>query len=130
MSNTDATQIAFTYALEFTLPGLPKTANALLRGTWRGKHTHAQNWKRAVWGKCWHKRPPEPLKTARLTLTRLSSVEPDYDGLVSSFKPVIDGLVESKVIANDRPANIGRPEYLWVRTTPRMGRITVRVENA
>lgn len=116
------------YTLEFTLPGLPRMSNSLLRGHWRAKHGHAMTWKRAVWRACWQLAPKEPLERAKLTLVRCSSVEPDFDGLVSSMKHVIDGLVEARIISNDKSANIGVPEYKWERAKPAKGCVKVKVE--
>lgn len=123
-----AFQFARKYSLSFELQGLPMMSNALLRGHWRKKHAHALKWKRAVWAKCWHLRPDEPLVRAMLTLTRFSSREPDTDGLVSGFKHVVDGLVEAKVIADDRPSNIGIPNYRWEKVGNKSGKIKIEVE--
>lgn len=67
------------------------------------------------------------MATARLQLIRHSQTEPDFDGLVSSFKPIIDGLVISGVLENDRSANIGQPDYHWEYAPPKAGKITVRI---
>lgn len=74
-----------------------------------------------------HRRPPKPLKKAKITLTRHSSVSPDFDGLVSSFKHILDGLIDAKVIQNDKFENIGAPEYVWEKTGRRAGRVTIEV---
>lgn len=65
---------------------------------------------------------------AKLTLTRYSSKEPDFDGLCSSFKNVIDGLVEAGVIIDDKMSVIGQPTYAWVKCPPKKGKIKVVVE--
>ena len=117
-----------SYTLEFTLAGLPKMSNQLLRGHWRAKHGHAKTWKRKVWAECWHRRPSEPLEKAKLTLVRVSSAEPDTDGLISSFKHIVDGLVECGVLANDKPSNIGIPDYRWERGPRGAGCVRVKVE--
>lgn len=115
--------------IEFELPGLPKMSNQLLRGHWRVKHAHAKKWKAAVaYAARLRFKQAEPLDSAVLTLTRVSSVEPDTDGLISGFKHVIDGLVECGVLANDRPSNIGIPHYRWEKCAPGKGKIRVRVE--
>lgn len=116
------------YTLAFELAGLPKMANQLLRGHWRVKHAHAMKWKLAVSLACHGVKPRQPLASAALTLTRVSSVEPDYDGLVSSFKHVIDGLVEAGVLQSDKMSAIGRPDYRWERCSPRKGCVRVKVE--
>lgn len=117
-----------SYALEFTVQGLPKLANQLLRGHWRSKHGHTKLWKRKVWLACWHLAPPEPLQRARLTFTRVSSNRPDFDNLVSSFKATIDGLVEARILIDDKPENIERQDYFWERGKLKQGFIKVNVE--
>jgi hypothetical protein len=117
-----------SYVLEFELVGLPKMANQLLRGHWIVKHRHAAKWKLAVARATHGKRPSEPLAKARLTLTRVSSSEPDTDGLISGFKNVVDGLVECGVLVNDKPSNIGVPDYRWEKGRPGHGKIRVKVE--
>jgi Holliday junction resolvase RusA-like endonuclease len=72
--------------------------------------------------------PPKPLKLAKLTLTRCSSSEPDFDGLVSGFKGIIDSLVRAGVLENDKPSNIGTSVYLWEQASPGKGKIKVAVE--
>jgi len=121
---------AFTnYTLEFELQGLPKMSNQLLRGHWASKTGHARKWKFAVASKCAKLvKPPQPLTSAVLCLTRCSSREPDFDGLVSSFKHVIDGLVEARILAGDKMSVIGQPRYVWEKAPLRMGKIRVRVE--
>jgi hypothetical protein len=116
------------YELSFELKGLPKMSNSNLRGHWHVKYGASKTWKRAVWRACWHLRPPLPLKRAHLTLTRCSSSEPDFDGLVSGFKHVIDGLVEAGVLENDKPSNIGTPDCKWIKTAPRKGKIIINVK--
>src|SRR4051812_26626759 len=119
-----------TYSLHFSLPGLPRMTNhGSGKSThWRTVQRDAKLWKSAVALIVGAKRPPAPLQKARLTLTRHSSVSPDPDGLVSGFKRVIDGLVESGVLANDRYENIGMPDYRWVKAKVRQGKIEVRVD--
>lgn len=81
-----------------------------------------------VIGMCYAIKPKWPLKKAKLTLIRYSSVCPDSDGLVSGFKHIIDGLVIGRVLVNDKFENIGMPTYLWEKAAPRGGRIRVIVE--
>lgn len=117
------------YVLEFELPGLPKMANQLLRGHWIVKHRHAAKWKQAV-GRATHGRLPKaPLASAALCLTRVSSHEPDFDGLVSGFKAIIDGLVEVGVLATDKPSCIGQPQFLWERGKRGAGKVRVKVQS-
>jgi hypothetical protein len=73
------------------------------------------------------KRPKEPYKKASLTLIRCSSVCPDADGLVQSFKAVIDALVFNKILEDDSMAHIGMPNYKWLKAKPKQGKIVVSV---
>jgi hypothetical protein len=116
--------------IEFELPGLPRTTNAS-NVHWRIRHTHAKKWKDLVIIAARSKGlPDEPLKKAKLTLTRFSAREPDFDGLVSSFKHVIDGLIDAAVIADDKQSVIGQPTYNWVYAFRNKGKISVKVEAA
>lgn len=118
--------------LEFELGFLPKTTNSGGRAHWAIKAKEAREIKCMVWGKVrlsgvtFRKRP---LERAKLTLTRCSSSEPDFDGLVSSFKHVIDGLVDAGVIRNDKGSTIGQPEYRWEKAKPKKGGVRVCVES-
>jgi Holliday junction resolvase RusA-like endonuclease len=47
------------------------------------------------------KRPDRPLTSFQITVTRQSSKFLDYDNLISSLKPIIDGLKLSGVIKDD-----------------------------
>lgn len=117
------------YTLAFELPGLPKTTNKTRRnGHWSDTHKDTKGWKKQVWVEVLQRgKPKAPLARARLVLTRYSSVAPDYEGLVSTFKPLIDGLTENGVIANDTFDIIGRPDYRWVKAPPKEGRIRIEV---
>lgn len=124
-----AKERANRYVLEFTLPGLPRSANGS-HGHWRVKHAQTKRWKQAVFTKAWPFKPPQPLTSAALTLTRMSSVEPDFDNLVAGFKPIIDGLRQAGVLSDDKRVNVGRPDYRWEYAPPKAGRVRVRVEGA
>jgi len=71
--------------------------------------------------------PSRPLKNAKLKLTRYSSRAPDYDGLVQSFKPVIDALKKCLIIEDDSMRVIGKPDYCWEKARQRAGKITIEV---
>ena len=116
-----------SYLLKFELPGLPKMSNQLLRGHWRSKHIHAKKWKREIWMAAIHLKPLQPLEKALVTITRCSSVCPDFDGLVSAGKPLIDGLVECGVLIGDGMHVIGQPTYLWRKAAPGEGRTIILV---
>src|ERR1700751_3965984 len=115
------------YILEFELKGLPRTANARLH--WRARHAENKKWMKEVHPMLQGAfRPMRPLKRAKLTLTRVSSVSIDSDNLVISFKPIIDALVTCKVLVNDKFENIGMPDYRWEKGKPKQGFVKIRIE--
>lgn len=117
------------YELEFEINDLPKTTNAFKRQHWIHRHKEAQKWKRAVYSAVNERKPGRSLQSAKLNLVRYSSKCPDSDGLVSSFKHVIDGLVAAQIIVDDSYANIGMPEYRWEKAPKGKGKIKVKVES-
>lgn len=124
--------MAEPYKIRFTIDGLTRRTNNQ-QSNWRARHAESRKWKRRVaeaiiiskvgW-------PTRPLEFVKLKLTRGSSRAPDFDGLVSSFKHVIDGLIECEVLANDRMDNFdgGKPEYCWIQTDRNKGFIQVELE--
>lgn len=116
------------YVCEFWIPKLPKMPNQLLGAHWRTRSNHKKLWTQMILRALPRPYPKAPLRVARLALTRRSSVQPDYDGLAGSFKPVIDSLVQLGVLANDTSANIGVPTYLWEKASPGQGSIRIRIE--
>lgn len=72
--------------------------------------------------------PPEPLKKAVITLIRFNYRMLDFDGLVASFKPVVDGMVQAGVLIDDRWSVTGR-WHVDQRFSPKgTAKIFVRVE--
>jgi Holliday junction resolvase RusA-like endonuclease len=119
-----------TYRLSFTLDGLPRMTNPSGRGThWRTIAGERRKWKTAVWAAAQGKLPRQPLVTFTLHLTRFSSVAPDYDGLVSGFKAIVDGLREARVIADDKIVNTGPWRCQWIKCKRDEGRVSVTVED-
>lgn len=116
------------YIFEVAVQIMPKMTNTLNSMNWRARHGESQKIKRAVWACVWPYKPLHPFKRAKISLTRFSSKQPDYDGLVSSFKHVIDTLTETGIIVNDRLSEIGIPTYAWVSCPPTKGFIKIRVE--
>lgn len=115
--------------IDFEIPLLPKTTNAQTSMHWSAKQKYVKSWHDLVGYATVGKRPRTPLIRAKLTLTRFSSSEPDFDGLVSSFKHVIDALIVCGVLANDKVSNIGQSIYLWEKAPRKNGKIRVTVES-
>lgn len=120
-----------TFKLTFELDGLPRMTNMPSGPShWIIKKKEADKWKGLVVQAVRAAGSPPillPVETAKLRLTRCSTVRPDTDGLVSGFKHVIDGLVLAGVITNDRFQNIGFPEYLHEKAKQGQGKIRVEV---
>lgn len=114
------------FQLEVQAPFLPKLPNRLLRQ----HHTKITAEKNLVYGMMQvalggKPRPKCALLAAKLTLIRHSSQKPDWDGLVGSFKFVIDYLVHCKILNNDDPDTIGESKCLWEKVKPNEGFIQV-----
>lgn len=118
-----------TYRLSFELTGLPRMQNPSGRGQhWRTIAGERKQWKTLVWAAAQGKLPRVPLARFTLTLVRVSSVQCDYDGLVSGFKAIVDGLREARVIADDKIANTGAWRCSWEKCKPGQGKVRVTVE--
>lgn len=121
-----------SYRITLRIPGLPETTNQATRGKLRHRLRAKREWKRLVWlllrEQGGPRVPAVPLKRAHVTCIRHSSFEPDHDGIVSSFKHIIDGLVEAGVLENDKKINIGIPVYDWQPAPPKQGFCLVTVE--
>ena len=118
------------YFLALEAPGLPKMINALLRQSFWIVKKEKDIWYNTVGYLLTGKKPLKPLKKARLILTRYSSSCPDPDGLVSSFKFVIDALVFHGVLENDKYSNISMPKYNWHKAKSKEGKISVVIKEA
>lgn len=116
------------YRLDINLPGLPETTNQVLAMGLRARMRRKAYWKDLVWKLTAGKRPAVPLARATLTLIRCSTTRPDPDGLVSSFKHIIDSLTLSRVLENDRHENIGFPNYGWAHAKMGAGHCLIIVE--
>lgn len=76
---------------------------------------------------CSGKQPKEPLEKCEVICTRFSSRKSDFDNLVASFKPVIDGLRDARIIKDDDESVIVKRDYLNAKCKPGEGHITVKV---
>lgn len=117
-----------SYTLTFEIAGLPKMPNALLGSHWRTRSTHKKRWLMHVSAAVKHNIPRRSLVLARVTCVRMSSKQPDHDGLVGSFKPILDALVNLNILLDDTPTVIGQPIYAWEKCPIKQGRIRVTIE--
>ncbi len=116
------------YNLKFRIDGLPKTRNSIAERRWTRKR-EADKWHDLVLLSIGRKdKPLIPLEKVDLHLIRASSSMPDYDGLVSSFKFVIDALVKLNIIVDDNLKVCAQPLYEWTKTKQKQGYIEVEVK--
>ena len=115
------------YTLKFQLAGLPKIISNGGHGNWRVKAARVRAMKHSVLLAVGIKKPKTPLTKARIVFTRHSSLEPDPDNLIISFKSCMDGLKLAGVIIDDRRINIGTSQYKWIYAPKNKGFITVEV---
>lgn len=89
------------YKIDLTFHSFPKSLNKALRTNRFKANAANKGWDMIVFGMVVRKRPPEPLKKARIRIVRHFYRTLDYDGLVGSMKPVVDALVSAGVLKSD-----------------------------
>ena len=104
-----------TKRVDLIIPRLPGLNTSSRRQHWAVQHKDAKTWSSLV--RTGVRRPRVPHAKAEVILRRCSTREPDYDNLVASFKPVVDALVTSGILADDKPSNFKhrRPDYKWAK---------------
>jgi hypothetical protein len=115
------------YQINFTINELPKTRNAIADRRWTRKK-ESDRWLYLVNLAVGSNIPKKPLTKADLHLIRASSSMPDYDGLVSSFKYVIDALVKLNILKDDNLNVCEKPLYEWTKAKQKQGFIQVEVK--
>jgi len=119
------------YLISIVLPGLPKTPNELMkRNVIFLKRSERKKWAYYI-GIRINKpsRPKEPLKKAKVSCVRYSPRCPDYEGLVGSFKFVIDALVYWEILKDDSMKIIGVPDFKWELCKANEARIKITIES-
>ncbi len=91
------------------------------------KYRVSKQWKGATIRVASPYRPDKPWKHVKLILTRYSSSQPDYDGLVIGFKHIVDGLVDAGILENDKLSNTGPWDCRWHKCKPKEGKIGIQV---
>jgi len=115
-----------SYALRFELPGLPRCNASDNRNRWvRAKER--DEWHQRIAAAIGRDLPASPLHRAGVTYIRRSSIEPDYDNLVSSFKGIQDSLTRLGVLVDDKPSVVGVANYRHEKAPPKRGSVVVEV---
>lgn len=115
------------YALAFTLDALPPLPNRTKGQHWAVTAKSRKDWHWRVKGGVGRDKPKQPLERARVTLVRHSCSEPDEDNTMASWKPVLDGLVQAGVLADDKPSVVTLKSQ-WFHAPRGKGYIGISVE--
>lgn len=89
------------FVFEAQILGTPAGQNRTLRRNHWEVKKEADKWKDLMLMLTSNKRPNQPLEEARVHVIRYGSRMMDFDGLVSSLKWVMDGLVLGKILKDD-----------------------------
>lgn len=113
------------YSMTIKVPGLPSTPNS--RMNWRVKARDQKMWReKSAWIAA-EKKPFRPMVDVSLQVVRHSAVMMDFDNLVASCKPLIDGLRDAGVIWNDDSKTIVDRQYHWTKGEVGAGMIEISV---
>ncbi len=119
----------FTLSLELEM--VPKSLNRKLRRNRFVNDRENKTWDSYLGWECHGKKPPAPLRKAKLIIVRHSHRMLDFDGLVGSLKPVADALVLAGVIADDSWNVLGAWEVGQVFRPAKLGPLlTIQVLEA
>ncbi len=113
--------------IEFELPGLPPCTNGS-HGHWSTKAKSNRTWRAASRLVAIAFRPVKPFEKCAVTFVRCSTSEPDFDNLVISGKPIIDGLKDAGIIVDDKSSCIVERTYSWEPAKRGQGRVKVTIE--
>jgi len=122
-----AITITVTQMVTFEIQGLPPNPNGA-HGHWRAAAAIRKKWRNMSAFAALAHQPKTPFKKCRITCLRCSVRRDDWDNRVASFKPVIDGLVDAKIIENDTEDFIIERFYLHEKTKKDFVRVRIIVE--
>lgn len=114
------------FRIKLTIHGKPELPNKS-HGHWATLQRQRERWHSVV-ARSVLFRPEKPLKKCRLICVRHSSRKCDYDGLVYSFKPLVDALVKQGIIVDDDLFTIVERSYQWCKTPEKQAFVTIEVE--
>jgi Holliday junction resolvase RusA-like endonuclease len=110
-----------TYHRNVFVDYLPPMNTAHTRRHWSVAHKEKQQWVKLMLVAFPKKKmPDQPLTKSQITITRMSSREPDFDNMVMAAKPIFDALKKHGVIIDDAPRNVKR-EYKWRKERAKIG---------
>ena len=89
------------YYLEIVIPGIPDSLNRTLRQHYKARNKTNKHWYDLVKTMVGRQAPRVPLKKAHIKIVRRYYRFLDWDGAVGSMKPILDGLVQARIIKDD-----------------------------
>ena len=116
------------YSLTLELNIHATDSNKILGRNYFAKHSVFKQAKNEIIKLSLGKRPLQPLTSFQITATRHASRFLDYDNLVSSFKPFIDGLKLAKVIQDDNWNYLRRDNYFPNQEKSKEKKIVITIE--
>lgn len=113
--------------IEILLEGLPPTPNQLIRMHWAQVAKEKKRWRTMTYYQARSLRPQTPYRHVELTVVRGSSRGTDLDNVLAAVKPIIDGLVDAGILADDCPKVVQRIIPMWEKAPIRKGFIKIIV---
>lgn len=116
------------YELEIEIPTQATDSNRILGVNKFVKHKLFENIKNGIRMLTLNKTPDQPLEKFTISITRYGTRYLDYDNLIASFKPYIDGLKLAGIIKDD--------SWKYIRTiktdqvTGKEKKLVIRIEEA
>lgn len=120
--------------ISFQIDCLPESVNVVQRKFKHPmkRHKYHKQWYDLVYLSSIRQKPKEPWKKIKLSIHvyRHSMHHRDYDGLVGSFKPVVDGLIKTGLIIDDSYKVTGPWEVLQFHDPKdKTGRMIITITN-
>lgn len=116
------------YELEFDVVSETPSLNQLLSKGWKFRHFKFLKIKNEIKLKVSGHAPASPLTQFKISINRHATKTLDFDGLVASLKPIIDGLVLAGVLKNDDWTLINHINVSQTIVKKDQKKITVKVE--
>jgi Holliday junction resolvase RusA-like endonuclease len=109
-----------SYCLSFELNELPPSLNVFMRWHYRKRASEFKRIENNCIKNILGRAPAAPLTSYQITFTRHTIRPLDIDNLVASFKPVLDSLVRSGVIEDDKWCTTDNLKYKQEKVNTKM----------
>lgn len=116
------------YSLTIEIPTQATDSNRILGVNKFVKHKIFKSIKEDTWLLAYGNVPDKPLEKFNLSITRFGTKPLDYDNLIASFKPYIDGIKLAGIIKDDSWKYIRSIEVDQVASKEK--KLVIRIEEA